>query len=165
MPPHVGDVRVVPRDPGIVENATVIENLMFGFDPVTEEKLKQEASAAWALSPAAESEMPPAPRKRLGEECACASRAACGSASQKVSCDRCASRGPHTRAVARTCPSEAAAIGDGENDAELLQYVGLGVAMGNGAAAAKKAAQHVAPSNTEDGFSVAMEELIISQLD
>ena len=62
-------------------------------------------------------------------------------------------------------PSEAAAIGDGENDAELLQYVGLGVAMGNGAAAAKKAAQHVAPSNTEDGFSVAMEELIISQLD
>ena len=30
------------------------------------------------------------------------------------------------------CKSEAIAFGDGGNDIEMLQYVGLGIAMGNG---------------------------------
>ena len=30
------------------------------------------------------------------------------------------------------CKSEAIAFGDGRNDIEMLQYVGLGIAMGNG---------------------------------
>ena len=61
-------------------------------------------------------------------------------------------------------PEEAMAIGDGENDAELLRFVGLGVAMGNGAAAAKEAAQYVVPSNDEEGFSVAMETHVLSKM-
>ena len=60
-------------------------------------------------------------------------------------------------------PEDAMAIGDGENDAELLSFVGLGVAMENGAAAAKEAAQYVVPSNSEEGFSVAMEAYVLSQ--
>eukprot|EP00966_Prymnesium_polylepis_P228841 5295550-Prymnesium_polylepis.1 len=62
-------------------------------------------------------------------------------------------------------PEEAVAIGDGENDAEMLAFVGMGIAMGNGGAAAKAAAQHTVPSNREDGFSVAMEEHVLAQLD
>ena len=30
------------------------------------------------------------------------------------------------------CKSEAIAFGDGRNDIEMLEYVGLGIAMGNG---------------------------------
>ena len=30
------------------------------------------------------------------------------------------------------CKSEAIAFGDGSNDIEMLEYVGLGIAMGNG---------------------------------
>lgn len=36
--------------------------------------------------------------------------------------------------------SQVAAIGDGENDVEMLQAVGLGIAMGNACDAAKAAA-------------------------
>lgn len=56
---------------------------------------------------------------------------------------------------------EAMAIGDGENDAELLSYVGLGVAMGNGAPAAKVAANYEVASNWEDGFSEAMDRFVL----
>ena len=59
---------------------------------------------------------------------------------------------------------EIVAIGDGENDAEMLAFAGMGIAMGNGGEAAKAAAQHTVPSNSEDGFSVAMEEYVLAQL-
>lgn len=43
------------------------------------------------------------------------------------------------------------AMGDGENDVELLRMAGLGVAMANAAPAAKAAADRIAPDVREDG--------------
>lgn len=59
--------------------------------------------------------------------------------------------------------SQVLAIGDGENDVEMLELAGVSVAMANGAESARDAAQYVVPSNSEDGWSVAMERFIISQ--
>lgn len=49
------------------------------------------------------------------------------------------------------------AIGDGENDLDMLQYAGVGVAMGNAEAAALAVADFVTSSNGEDGVAVALE--------
>ena len=57
--------------------------------------------------------------------------------------------------------AEAVALGDGENDVPLLQMCGTSVAMGNGADAAKRAAQHVRGRNDEDGWCQAIEEFVI----
>ena len=43
------------------------------------------------------------------------------------------------------------AFGDGMNDIEMLQTAGTGIAMGNGAEAAKKAADYVTAALNEDG--------------
>ena len=59
------------------------------------------------------------------------------------------------------------AIGDGQNDLELLAFAGergLSVAMANGGDAVKAAAQHVTGSNSEDGWSDAMERFVLSRL-
>ncbi|MGI6357975.1 MAG: Cof-type HAD-IIB family hydrolase [Bacillota bacterium] len=49
------------------------------------------------------------------------------------------------------------AIGDGENDLDMLQYAGVGVAMGNAEPAALAVADFVTKSNQEDGVAVALE--------
>lgn len=49
------------------------------------------------------------------------------------------------------------AIGDSENDIEMLRLVGAGVAMGNAASHVKAAARYVAPSNDDDGVSLGAE--------
>jgi len=53
-----------------------------------------------------------------------------------------------------------AAFGDSINDIEMLQGVGVSVAMGNGAEAAKQAAKYCTLSNTEDGVAVMLEKLV-----
>lgn len=52
------------------------------------------------------------------------------------------------------------AIGDGENDLPLLAEAGLAIAMANGAALTRQAADRIAPSNDEDGVAVVLEELL-----
>jgi len=52
------------------------------------------------------------------------------------------------------------AFGDGENDAELLAKVGLGVAMANGDPRAVAAAKMTAPPNNEDGLAQVIEGLL-----
>lgn len=47
---------------------------------------------------------------------------------------------------------DAVAFGDGLNDIEMLEYVGCGVAMGNGVEEAKQAADFVTASVEEDGI-------------
>jgi hypothetical protein len=47
---------------------------------------------------------------------------------------------------------ETMAFGDGGNDIEMLQYVHLGVAMGNGTQNVKAAADYVTDSVDEDGI-------------
>lgn len=53
------------------------------------------------------------------------------------------------------------AIGDNFNDLEMLEYVGLGVAMGNAPAQVQAIAQWVAPSVEEDGAAVAIEKFLL----
>jgi Cof subfamily protein (haloacid dehalogenase superfamily) len=49
------------------------------------------------------------------------------------------------------------AIGDGENDVEMVKLAGVGVAMGNGAEKIKSAANYIAPTNDENGVTWAVE--------
>ena len=49
-------------------------------------------------------------------------------------------------------PSEVIAFGDSENDIEMLQAAGIGVAMDNGTPECKAAADYIAPDCDEDGI-------------
>lgn len=53
-------------------------------------------------------------------------------------------------------------IGDNFNDVEMLEYAGLGVAMGDAPADVKAIAQWVAPGVEEDGAAAAIEAFILS---
>lgn len=52
-------------------------------------------------------------------------------------------------------------IGDNFNDLEMLQYAGIGVAMGNAPAGVQAIAQWVAPTVEEDGAAVAIEKFLL----
>lgn len=56
-------------------------------------------------------------------------------------------------------PGELLAMGDGENDVEMLKLAGLGVAMGNAAPGAKAAADRIAPDVKLDGAAVLLDDL------
>lgn len=58
-------------------------------------------------------------------------------------------------------PEEMAAFGDSYNDIPMLQYCGLGVAMGNARDEVKRSARHVAPPHSEDGFALAVEQWLL----
>ncbi len=58
-------------------------------------------------------------------------------------------------------PSEAIAFGDSENDIEMLQAAGIGVAMANGTEECRAAADVVAPDCDEDGILRALQLLHI----
>jgi Cof subfamily protein (haloacid dehalogenase superfamily) len=58
-------------------------------------------------------------------------------------------------------PAEIVAIGDGHNDIGMLQFAGLGVAMGNAHDEVKAAADYVTLSNAEDGVAVVIEEKVL----
>ena len=49
--------------------------------------------------------------------------------------------------------SQVAAVGDGGNDAAMLRYAALGVAMGNGSSEAKAAADYITADNDHDGLA------------
>lgn len=52
------------------------------------------------------------------------------------------------------------AIGDGENDADMIAYAGFGVAMGNAPEGVKRLADFVTLSNDDDGFALAVQKFI-----
>lgn len=54
--------------------------------------------------------------------------------------------------------SEAIAFGDGENDIDMLELVGLGIAMENGNEKLKKVADFVTKKSNEDGIAFALEK-------
>lgn len=58
-------------------------------------------------------------------------------------------------------PEEIIAIGDGHNDIGMLQFAGLGVAMGNAHAEVKAAADYVTLSNAEDGVAAVIEKYVL----
>jgi hydroxymethylpyrimidine pyrophosphatase-like HAD family hydrolase len=53
------------------------------------------------------------------------------------------------------------AIGDNFNDVEMLEYAGLGVAMGNAPEQVQALAQWVAPDVEEDGAATAIETFVL----
>ena len=55
-------------------------------------------------------------------------------------------------------PEEVLAIGDQDNDIDMIKAAGIGVAMGNGTPNLKDSADFITKSLDEDGFSYAMEK-------
>lgn len=75
-----------------------------------------------------------------------------------------AGKWPALRAVARAegiSDEEILAIGDDENDADLLRGAGLGVAMGNARASLVAVADEVTATHAEDGAAVAIERHVL----
>ncbi|MBU9675214.1 Cof-type HAD-IIB family hydrolase [Planococcus sp. CP5-4] len=58
-------------------------------------------------------------------------------------------------------PSEAIAFGDGNNDIDMLEVVGLGIAMGNGSDRLKAAADFVTKTAADGGIEYALREFQI----
>jgi len=58
-------------------------------------------------------------------------------------------------------PDQMLAIGDGENDIEMLQLAGIGVAMGNANPKLKAVADATVASNDEDGVAEAVEKFVL----
>jgi len=56
------------------------------------------------------------------------------------------------------------AIGDQDNDASMLAWAGLGVAMGNGSPQCRSVADWIAPTIDEDGSAVAIERLLLQKV-
>ncbi|KAL5370580.1 hypothetical protein CPHLJ_1g3340 [Cryptosporidium parvum] len=61
-------------------------------------------------------------------------------------------------------PENCLAIGDAENDVELLKLSGISVAVANACNMAKGAAQHIVSSNDDDGFSEAIQKFCNIQI-
>jgi len=55
------------------------------------------------------------------------------------------------------CRSEAIAFGDGGNDIDMLDYVGLGIAMGNAEQELQDKADFITKKASEDGISYALQ--------
>lgn len=58
-------------------------------------------------------------------------------------------------------PADIVAVGDDENDMEMLRGAGLGIAMGNASPEVKAAANHVTGSNADDGLVQAIERFLL----
>ncbi|TCL71543.1 hypothetical protein EDC14_10075 [Hydrogenispora ethanolica] len=56
---------------------------------------------------------------------------------------------------------EIMAIGDGENDLAMIQYAGLGVAMGNASAIVKGQADYITDTNDRDGVAKAIQRFVL----
>ncbi|MGD6793118.1 Cof-type HAD-IIB family hydrolase [Metabacillus indicus] len=55
-------------------------------------------------------------------------------------------------------PADAAAFGDGDNDIDMIELAGLGIAMGNGSEGVKKAADFVTKRSGDDGVVFALKK-------
>ncbi|EOD56627.1 sugar-phosphatase [Aeromonas molluscorum] len=58
--------------------------------------------------------------------------------------------------------SQVIAVGDAGNDSHMVEYAGLGVAMGNATEALKALAQHITSRNDEDGVARVIEEFVLA---
>ncbi len=53
-------------------------------------------------------------------------------------------------------------LGDQENDIAMLEYAGMGVAMGNAIDKVKEVSNFVTKSNLEDGVAYAIEKFVLN---
>ncbi|WP_238883556.1 sugar-phosphatase [Clostridium sp. YIM B02551] len=56
---------------------------------------------------------------------------------------------------------EVICVGDAENDKHMIEYAGLGVAMGNATVGIKEIAKYIAPTNEEDGVAHVIEKFML----
>lgn len=56
---------------------------------------------------------------------------------------------------------EVMCLGDNENDLDMIEYAGVGVAMGNAVDSVKAVANYVTTTNNEDGVAVAVEKFVL----
>lgn len=56
---------------------------------------------------------------------------------------------------------EVICMGDGENDLSMIEYAGLGVAMGNSQDCVKKEADYITDTNDKDGVAKAIEKFVL----
>lgn len=54
-------------------------------------------------------------------------------------------------------------FGDGQNDATMIEYTGIGVAMGNAVEELKSKANHITHSNDEEGIAAALDKFLFSK--
>lgn len=62
-------------------------------------------------------------------------------------------------------PEEILALGDSENDISMLEFAGLGVAMGQASEEVKNKANYVSRTNDDDGVEAAIEKLVLDNKD
>lgn len=60
-------------------------------------------------------------------------------------------------------PENVLAIGDGENDIEMLQLAGIGVAVGNAHETLKQVADYIVSTNDADGVAEAVERFVLKK--
>ena len=58
-------------------------------------------------------------------------------------------------------PDEVVAIGDDDNDIDMLEAAGMGVAMGNARENVKKVADYITETNDNDGVAIALERFFL----
>ena len=58
---------------------------------------------------------------------------------------------------------EVMCLGDHENDRDMIEYAGLGVAMGNAIDSIKEIANFVTTTNNKDGVAVAVEKFVLNK--
>jgi len=58
---------------------------------------------------------------------------------------------------------EVMCLGDHENDRDMIEYAGLGIAMGNAIDSIKEIANFVTTTNDEDGVAVAVEKFVLNK--
>jgi len=58
---------------------------------------------------------------------------------------------------------EVICMGDNENDISMIEFAGLGVAMGNGEESVKNIANYITDSNDDDGVAKVIEQFVIEQ--
>ena len=66
-------------------------------------------------------------------------------------------------ARAGIAPQDILAVGDDENDVEMIRHAGLGVAMGNASEAVQAAADYVTGSNAGDGLVQALDRFVLQR--
>lgn len=75
------------------------------------------------------------------------------------------SKGYGVEAIARSLdikPEQIVAMGDAENDNHMIEYAGLGVAMGNAMDNTKQLANHITLTNEEEGVAEVFEKMILT---
>ncbi|SHJ36857.1 hypothetical protein SAMN02745975_01933 [Geosporobacter subterraneus DSM 17957] len=58
---------------------------------------------------------------------------------------------------------EIIAIGDGETDISMIEYAGIGIAMGNSSQRVKEKANYIAETNQQNGVAKILEKLILNR--